>query len=412
MSAVVAARIIRSILADNPDSSHASEAGDWAETISALRGAYDAQGVEGARKVFGALAKADPGLMELVAVVGEQERKTIWTVGELYDHEFPELRWAVPNMVPEGLSILAGRPKLGKSWLALQMATAVGTGGIVLGERCEKGKVLFLALEDSPRRLKERMVLQQVSRQANIEFHLAWAALDRGGLQQLMMKLLQGYRLVIIDTLSRAVGQVDQLKQGDMTGSLGSLQELALQHSTAVLMIDHHNKSANIIEDPIDAILGATSKAAVIDAGLGLFRGNNTVTLKITGRDFEARDLALDWDKERFCWRNLGDAQIVGRGQVQQAVLDALGELGDATATDISSYISRDISNIRKELLTLVRDGLVIKMSKRGREQPYQLSAHYKSKTEHQQHHNHHNTPTSPTSPTSQESGEKIDIIF
>ena len=83
-------------------------------------------------------------------------------------------------------------------------------------------------------------------------------------------------------------------------------------------------KAAAVIDDPIDAILGATSKAAVIDAGLGLFRGQQAVTLKITGRDFEARDLALEWDKERFCWRNLGDAMIVGRGQVQQAILDAL----------------------------------------------------------------------------------------
>lgn len=369
-----AANAIRRMLAGHYDSTPLSECGDWAEVVEAIREGFNTGEAKGARRVFTALSAANPDLVRLVAIGGQQERKTVWTVEELFDYDFPALRWAVPYMVPEGLSILAGRPKVGKSWLALQMAAAVGTGSQVLGEQCEQGKVLYLALEDSPRRLKERMVLQEMPRHANIEFHISWPSLASGGTEALVAKMLEGYRLIVIDTLSRAVGGADQMRQEAMTLALGRIQELALQHSTAVMMIDHHSKGAAIVADPIDAILGATSKAAVIDAGLGLFKDKGSVTLKVTGRDFEARELALQWDKEFFKWKNLGDAAIVSRGAMQQKIISTLSELGPLSATELASYLEKDISNIRREVLNLIKDDLVEKGKKKGREQPYQLT--------------------------------------
>lgn len=380
-----AARAIRRMLAGHHDSTPLSECGDWAQVIEAIRDGFNkGGGAKGAQKVFTALCAANPELIKLVAIDSQQERKVVWTVEELFDHDFPALRWAVPYMVPEGLSILAGRPKMGKSWLALQMAAAVGTGGEVLGEQCEQGKVLYFALEDSPRRLKERMVLQETPRCANIEFHISWPSLAKGGTEALVAKMLEGYRLIVIDTLSRAVGGADQMRQEAMTLALGRIQELALQHNTAVMMIDHHSKGAAMVADPIDAILGATSKAAVIDAGLGLFKDKGNITLKITGRDFEARELALQWDKEFFKWQNLGDAAIVSRGAVQQQIISTLAQFEELTATELASYLEKDLSNIRKEVLSLIKDDLVQKAKKRGREQPYQLTVKGKGENHYQ----------------------------
>ena len=82
---------------------------------------------------------------------GIQPIKTRWTIEELAKAEFAPPRWAVPGIVPVGLSSLAGRPKLGKSWLALQIAVAVGCGGRLFDLKIDPGKVLYLALEDSPR---------------------------------------------------------------------------------------------------------------------------------------------------------------------------------------------------------------------------------------------------------------------
>ncbi|MCL4673767.1 MAG: bifunctional DNA primase/polymerase, partial [Sphingomonadaceae bacterium] len=98
---------------------------------------------------------ADPGL-------GQGGPPIIISASQLAEMSFPPLRWAIPGLVPEGLALLAGKPKLGKSFFVLQMANAVATGdGRVFGVReIDAGDVLFCALEDSQRRLKDRLARQ------------------------------------------------------------------------------------------------------------------------------------------------------------------------------------------------------------------------------------------------------------
>src|SRR5437870_5446609 len=74
------------------------------------------------------------------------------------DADFPPPRWAVPGIVAEGLTLYAGPPKVGKSWLALGLAVAIASGGRALGKvQVQSGDVLYAALEDPPRRLQERL---------------------------------------------------------------------------------------------------------------------------------------------------------------------------------------------------------------------------------------------------------------
>ena len=78
--------------------------------------------------------------------------------------QFPPLKFIVPDILCEGLSILAGRPKIGKSWISLDIAVAVATGGLRLSHyKCEPGDVLLLALEDSRRRLKSAVPRSELS---------------------------------------------------------------------------------------------------------------------------------------------------------------------------------------------------------------------------------------------------------
>jgi Mrp family chromosome partitioning ATPase len=79
------------------------------------------------------------------------------TATELIGMNFPEQMWVVPNVLPEGLAILAGKPKTGKSWLALNLALAAASGGEFLNTELAAIKVAYLALEDSERRLRERL---------------------------------------------------------------------------------------------------------------------------------------------------------------------------------------------------------------------------------------------------------------
>jgi|SRR5215213_7285135 len=72
--------------------------------------------------------------------------------------ELPPIRWTVPGLLPEGVALFAGKPKLGKSWLALGLAIAVASGGVALGAMpVERGEVLYFALEDNHRRLQHRL---------------------------------------------------------------------------------------------------------------------------------------------------------------------------------------------------------------------------------------------------------------
>ena len=71
---------------------------------------------------------------------------------------FPEAPFVVAGLILEGLTILAGRPKIGKSWLALAVCLAVAQGHRVLGNLATtQGDVLYAALEDNPRRLQKRI---------------------------------------------------------------------------------------------------------------------------------------------------------------------------------------------------------------------------------------------------------------
>src|SRR3712207_941948 len=79
------------------------------------------------------------------------------SASDLLRKQFDPLRWIVPEIIPEGLTLLAGPPKIRKSWLCLDLALAVAGYGHFLDEvELETGDVLYLALDDTHRRLQER----------------------------------------------------------------------------------------------------------------------------------------------------------------------------------------------------------------------------------------------------------------
>jgi RecA-family ATPase len=81
-----------------------------------------------------------------------------FTAAELMAMELPPVRWVIPDILPEGVTFLAGKPKMGKSWMALGLGIAVATGGVALGtKQVEQGEVLYLALEDNRRRIHNRL---------------------------------------------------------------------------------------------------------------------------------------------------------------------------------------------------------------------------------------------------------------
>lgn len=321
---------------------------------------------------------ARPRVQPKTAAKATAPRVTGWSAAELLATDFPEPVYAVPGIVPVGLTILGGRPKVGKSWLALQIAIAVGTGGMALDHRVQQGNVLYLALEDNGRRLKERTTKQGMPASARIQFVPEWPRLTNGGFDALDKAIAEhGYTLVIIDTLGRLVGKARTDDYGDMTDLLGALQDLAMTHDMAILALDHHRKSApGTVSDPVDDIVGSTAKSGAADALLGLSKeqGKRGATLKVTGRDVEWQDLALSWDAITCCWQYEGTTEEVAQQGNRERVITALRDSEEPlTATKLAESAGIGRSHIHPILNELVNDGTVERLPKVGKEVPYRL---------------------------------------
>jgi hypothetical protein len=202
---------------EDPEPTYPVESlGQYSDCYREMLAAYDAAFAEtddpvraavAARTVLLRHAMQNPdNFAELRTADWSPRPKRGWSVAELYAAEFPEPRYLVPGLLPAGLAALAARPKIGKSWMALQIAVAVGMGGEVFGEQAQKGRVLYLALEDSTRRMKGRLQKQGAPHAANVCFEFSWPPLLQSGMDQLLRAIdYHRYGLVIIDTLARAM---------------------------------------------------------------------------------------------------------------------------------------------------------------------------------------------------------------
>jgi hypothetical protein len=291
--------------------------------------------------------------------------RSSWTARDLMGHEFPELRYAVPDLIAEGLNLLAGAPKLGKSWLALNVGAAIAYGGVALDTvSVEKGEVLYLALEDPPRRLQRRLRLALDGEQApeGLFFETVWPRLLEGGVEQLGEWLAEhpACRLVVVDVFAKVRGLVND---GNVNryeadyAAMASLKGLADRHSVAILVI-HHTRKASA-DDYVDSVSGTHGLAAAADAVLVLTRsrGSADAKLQITGRDVEEAEYALQFNAAHGTWSLLeGAAEEYELGDTRRHILVYVRENGPATPKTIAEALKLDHENVKKACQRMARD--------------------------------------------------------
>lgn len=300
---------------------------------------------------------------------------TRWTVNELLDTEFPEPIWLVPDMVPIGLVSLAGKPKVGKSWLALQLAIATASGGQFLGKKVDQSPVLYLAYEDPGRRLKSRIKALGVKRDTPITFHTEYPLLNAGGLDDLYHEIQKVQsRLNILDTFGRSVGRHEIKDYSENVNLLSPLQSMAQELGVTILLVDHHGKLTTG-DNPIVDLIGSIGKAATFDAVMGLYKQQGVAggKLIIVSRDAEQMEVAVEWDPVTSCWQAMGDV----KSYFQQSVLEAIRELNirsePATTTRIAIHLDADQGQVSRAISNLIAVSKIRKMPKIGVEQPYQV---------------------------------------
>jgi hypothetical protein len=260
----------------------------------------------------------------------------IFNLRDLLAWKLPPVRWVVPDILPEGLTLLAGKPKLGKSWLALSLALSIAAGGVALGKQAvTQGEVLYLALEENARRLQARarqLLALMTEVPHGLEFALDWPRLAEGGLSYLeeYLKTHPHTRLVVIDTWAKVAPRTDTRRctqyEGDYE-ALTPLKQLAETYHVSILAVHHLRKTG--AADVLDEITGSTGMTGAVDGALILKRerGQLDATLFVTGRDVEReQELALRFEAETAQWRLLGSAEEVGRTRARKEILDLLRE--------------------------------------------------------------------------------------
>jgi hypothetical protein len=304
----------------------------------------------------------------------------ISTAASLRCKEFAAIKYIVPNYIIEGCTILAGRPKLGKSWLMLDIGLAVARGGSCLGDtKCIKGDVLYLALEDNERRLQNRITrLIGYGQEWPQHFHFAteWPRAEAGGLDAIRkwIETAENCRLVVVDVLAmfRSPREKNQQAYEADYAAIKGLQAIALQTGVAIVVVHHLRKSAGEV-DPFEKVSGTLGLSGAADTVLILDRDNQGTTLYGRGRDIEEIETAIQFSRETCRWRTLGAAVEVRRTDERTAVLDVLKEAGEPmSATDIAGAINVPGNNVRQLLFKMAKDGEVTK-AKRGRYQHPEL---------------------------------------
>jgi len=297
------------------------------------------------------------------------EAPHVWSATELMAADIPERRWVIPGLLPEGLALLAGRPKIGKSWLALGLAVAVALGSKALGEvEAPRGGVLYLALEDSPHRLRERLrtLLGDQAPPRGLHLATSWEPLPEG-LEVLRDWLSEhpDVRLVIVDTLARI--RRPGSKRGDSYledyEALAGLADLARKEELCILVLHHLRKTEST--DPLALVLGSTALTGAADTVLVLrrARGEADAELLVVGRDIEDRELALRFQGGR--WASLGDAAEWRLSRERREILQVLEDLGgEASPKEIAEVLEKPQGTVRKLLHHMVRDGEVVRVRK------------------------------------------------
>ena len=218
------------------------------------------------------------------------------TATDVASATFPELRWVVDDLIPEGLSVFAGQSKIGKSWFLLQMALSVTSGSEFLGAfSTNQAAALYIALEDTPRRMKNRMASLGMPVSKELAFLHEW----RGGSDALAYYLEQNpnVKVVIIDTWGKYLAKSGK-RGSDYLGTTNladELHDIAKNRNVAIIACTHIRKVRSK-DDWCDDIIGSKALPSVADTIIKLTRERNSTfgTLNISGRDVCEQDVSVE----------------------------------------------------------------------------------------------------------------------
>lgn len=268
---------------------------------------------------------SEKDLLEYFGIDPEQlipdTRKQLSTITakELQEVDFPPLFFIVNKLIPHGVVILAAAPKIGKSWFVLDMCLQVSAGERFLNRDTTQGGCLYLALEDTQRRLQDRMNKILQGKEAPDGFSYATSAhdIDNGLLEELEVYMEEHPEttLIVIDTLEKVrplANGKDSAYSKDYK-EIGALKAFADEYDICILVVHHFRKMIDS-NDTFNMVSGTNGLIGAADASLTIqkeSRDSDEAKLSVTGRDVEQESIMMKFNKDVYRWENIGNAQWI-----------------------------------------------------------------------------------------------------
>lgn len=345
-----AARLVREAggrptFVDLPGLPPAGDIMDWAGTREALAALVDK-----------ALCSAASGPAYLRGI----------SAASLMAKHFEPVNYVIPGLLAEGAWILAGPPKLGKSWLCYDFGLAIAAGRPVFGTiPVTQGDVLYLALEDSQRRLKSRLLKKGIRNPPErLTLATEWPGLDDGCIAELeaWADAVQRPSLVIVDVLKmvRGATRANETVYDADYRALTGLAHFARSRGIVVLVVHHTRKMA--ADDPLESISGTNGLTGCADGVMVLKRdiGTGHCLIYVRGRDIEEAEKAVRFEVEIGTWELLGESHEVGRTSEREAILAVLrGSDKAVSAREVADISGKSYDAVRKTLARMAHAGEV-----------------------------------------------------
>lgn len=224
---------------------------------------------------------------------------------------YEPVSFVVDDLLPQGLHLLAGAPKIGKSWLALWLCLCAAQGKPLWTFVTRPCEMLYLCLEDSFQRIQSRLFEITEDAPASVHFTTNSGTLGKGLEEQLCSFLAEhpDTVLIIIDTLQMIRGTGYDNTYANDYRDLSVLKHIADTHGIAILLIHHLRKE--FADDVFSRISGTTAISGAVDSSFTLVedkRGSGKATLSCIGRDIEYRELTLERNAENV-WELVSDSR-------------------------------------------------------------------------------------------------------
>ena len=212
------------------------------------------------------------------------------------------IEYCVDGLISQGLFVLAGAPKVGKSWLALDMCLSIAKGEKVLGKETLCGHAVYLSLEDSLIRLQNRLYELTDEPSDNLNFAIMAESISNGLPEQIeyCRKRFDDLKIVFIDTL-QMVRNESESSYGSDYKELSVLKSLADKLGLAIVLVHHTRKCSD--GDPFNMISGSTGLSGCVDGSMVLIeskRGSRKAKLYCVGRDIENQEINVVFESSRW----------------------------------------------------------------------------------------------------------------